>query len=172
MFESEPSQVDGSDTSSDVKLGSGERKCMRAIAQHPNGVSRKQLTTLTGYKRSTRNAYVQRLEKAGFVTVVGEQITKTKAGVSWLGSDYEALPTGDALRTYWMESKRLPAGEKKILEAVCDVYPEPVSRENLSDSTGFKRSTRNAYIQRLAARELVQETDRDHVKAVDALFDA
>lgn len=158
-------------SSSDTKLGSGERKCMRAIAQHPNGVSRKQLTTLTGYKRSTRNAYVQRLERAGFAVLVGEQITKTKEGLDWLGSDYEALPTGDALRTYWMESNRLPVGEKKILEVLCDEYPSAVSRERLSESTGFKRSTRNAYIQRLVARELVQEIDRDHVIAVDALFD-
>ena len=168
VFESEPSEPSGDDG---VKLGSGEHKCMRAIAQHPNGVTRKQLTRLTGYKRSTRNAYVQRLERAGFVVLAGEQITKTKAGVDWLGNDYEALPTGDALRTYWMESNRLPVGEKKILAALCDAYPSTVSREGLSESTGFKRSTRNAYIQRLVARELVQEMDRDHVGAVDALFD-
>jgi hypothetical protein len=37
--------------------------------------------------------------------------------------------------------------------------------------TEFKRSTRNAYILRLVARELLEETDRDHVKAVAALFE-
>ena len=156
----------------DAKLGSGERKCMRAIAQHPNGVSRKQLTTLTGYKRSTRNAYVQRLEKAGFVMIRDEQITKTEVGLHWLGNDYEALPTGDALRVYWMYPDRLPIGERKILEVACDGYPNAVSREDLSEATGFKRSTRNAYIQRLVARELLEETGRDHVMAVATLFDS
>jgi hypothetical protein len=34
-----------------------------AVAQYPEGVTREQLSVLTGYKRSSRDTYVQRLRE-------------------------------------------------------------------------------------------------------------
>ena len=136
----------------DVSLGIGERRCAIAIAQHPNGVTREQLTTLTGYKRSTRNTYLQRLLSAELVRDEIGRFLITNAGIDWIGSDYQPLPTGRELQEYWVQ--KLPRGESVIFQELL-ACPDGITREQIGVVTGFKRSTRNTYLQRLAARELV-----------------
>jgi hypothetical protein len=134
-----------------VSLGVGERRCGVAIAQHGR-VTREQLTVLTGYKRSTRNTYIQRMRAAGLVSEVGDRIAANQELIEWLGPDYEPLPTGPALQSYWVD--KLPQGESKVFQCALS-SPDGVTRDQIGELTGFKRSTRNTYIQRLAARELV-----------------
>lgn len=136
-------------------LPKGERLVLTAIAQHDEGVTREQLTVLTGYKRSTRDAYIQRMSQRGLLELRGDTIVATAEGIAALG-DFEPLPTGDALYDYWTTEGRLPDGERRVLVAVAGEYPEAVSREFIDTETGFKRSTRDAYIQRLLARRLVE----------------
>lgn len=145
----------------------GERAILIACASRPNGVSRQALTVLTGYKRSTRDAYIQRLHEKGYLSD-GDRITATPAGVASLGSDFEPLPTGPAL---WEWHKaRLPEGERKVVQAAVDAYPNAIDRERISELTGYKRSTRDAYIQRASMRELI-EAGSDGIKASAELFD-
>jgi DNA helicase HerA-like ATPase len=153
----------------DGDLGKGERATLTAIAQHANGVTRAQLTVLTGYKRSTRNTYLQRLGAWRLIVERGSRFVATDAGVAELGADFEPLPTGDALRTHVLGS--LPEGERTILQVLVDAYPDAVDREAISEATTYTRSSRNTYIQRLGARELV-EVAGDGVKASPMLFDA
>lgn len=160
-------RVNGSGNKFDTGLPVGERSILIACAQHLGGVPRDSLTVMTGYKRSTRNAYIQRLAEKGFVTANGNDINVTDAGIAALGSDYEPLPSGQALRDYWID--RLPEGERLIFETVLNVYPKAVDREEVSRLTGYKRSTRNAYIQRLAARLLVRSLG-DQIAASEDLF--
>jgi len=137
-------------------LPRGERTVLIAIAQHGDeGVTREQLTQLTGYKRSTRDAYIQRMSQAGNLEVRGDRIVATDDGIAALGDDYEPLPTGRSLYEHWIE--RLPAGEARILKSLEEAYPEAVSRDQISTVTGFARSSRDAYIQRLKARRLVED---------------
>jgi hypothetical protein len=150
-----------------VKLGKGERTVMRAVAQYPQGATREQITVLTGYKRSTRDAYLQRLRNARFIEDGAGSVSPTQPGIDWLGADYEPLPTGDALRAYWLQ--RLPEGEQKILQHLIEAYPQMIDRSALDEPTGFKRSTRDAYIQRLTARKLVI-LDRGSIAASELLF--
>lgn len=157
--------ANGSDEN--VSLGIGERRCAIAIAQHPNGVMREQLTTLTGYKRSTRNTYLQRLLSAGYVTQLGERFTITDSGIDWIGSDYQPLPTGQALQRYWID--KLPPGESAVFQVVLQ-NPDGVTREEIGEKTEFKRSTRNTYLQRIAARELVTISG-DVVRPSESLFE-
>jgi predicted transcriptional regulator len=153
--------------SGDVNLGTGERRCAIAIAQHqPNGCAREQLTTLTGFKRSTRNTYLQRLLAAGLVMQSGERFIITDAGIDWIGSGYEPLPTGVALQEYWLN--KLPQGESAVLRVVLE-NAAGIDRESIGDKTAFKRSTRNTYIQRLAARELVKVSG-ENIQPSDSLF--
>jgi chromosome segregation and condensation protein ScpB len=147
--------------------GKGERTVLTAIAQHPAGVTRSQLTLLTGYKRSTRDRYLQYLQQKQFVDV-GERIGITSAGMLALGDGYEPLPTGDALREQVLQT--LPQGESKILSVIVAHYPQPVSREAITEATGFQRSTRDRYLQYLGARELVTPVGRGEVKAAEELF--
>jgi hypothetical protein len=148
-------------------LPKGERAILIAVAQHDDGVSREQLTQLTGYKRSSRDAYLVRLQSRGLITV-GDRIIATEEGIAALGSDYEPLPTGRALYDHWME--KLPQGEKKILAVLADAYPEPLSRDAISDSTEYQRSSRDAYLARLKARKLIEDKNGG-IKASDILFD-
>lgn len=149
-------------------LGSGERAVLTAIAQHDEGVTREQLTVLTGYKRSSRDTYLQRLRAAGLADQQGEMLLATAEGFAELGDGFRPLPTGDALREHWLQ--RLPEGERKVLEVVVAAYPSPIHRDAISEHTGYKRSSRDTYLQRLAARRLVN-TKGGTVRASDQLFD-
>lgn len=151
-------------------LPSGERAILTACAQHqPNGCTREQLSVLTGDKRSTRDAYLQRLREKGCVAAEGTHFVVTDAGIALLGSDFQPLPTGPALREHWLQ--RLPRGEAEILQHLCDSYPKPLTRDVLSELTGFARSTRDAYLQRLRARQLVKLSGEGPI-AASILFDA
>jgi hypothetical protein len=101
------------------------------------------------------------------VGTVGDRINVTDSGMDALPSDFRPLPTGDELRRHWLE--RLPEGERRILALLIERYPEAVAREELGDPIGYKRSSRDAFIQRLAARRLVQ-TERGTVRASGVLF--
>jgi hypothetical protein len=149
-------------------LPKGERAVLTAVAQHNGGVTREQLTVLTGYKRSSRDTYVQRLRERGHVDTTGELIVATDAGFAALGDDFEPLPTGDALRKHWLD--RLPDGERRVLEVALYAYPKAVDREEISDATSYKRSSRDTYLQRLGARRLITSESRGQVRAAEELF--
>lgn len=155
-----------SQTNGSIPLG--ERKILIACAQYPDGAARDQLTVLTSYKRSTRDAYIQRLGERGYVEMGGAGVLATQEGIDALGSDYEPLPVGEELQQYWFD--RLPAGECAILRVLVEAGQNPVSREALEETTGFKRSTRDAYIQRLSSRRLVEVNGPGTVRASAALF--
>jgi hypothetical protein len=152
----------------DELLPKGERACLVAIAQHRGGVRRQQLTVLTGYKRSSRDAYVQRLREKGYIGHEGDRILATRDGIAALGADYVPLPTGSALREHVLG--RLPEGERRILECLIAHYPNAVERQQIDNATSYQRSSRDAYLQRLGTRELVETRGRE-VKASDNLFD-
>lgn len=152
----------------DDSLGAGERTTLIAIAQAGDrGATREQLSISTGYKRSTRNTYLQRLMQRELIEPIGDQLIVTAEGLTALGSDYEPLPMGDELREHWL--KKLPEGEGKLLELLVAAYPAGVNRETLGEGSGFSRSTRNTYIQRLAARQLIV-VERGQVQAAEELF--
>src|SRR6185503_14699865 len=135
------------------KLPIGERACLIVAAMRPDGATRTEISVQTGYKRSTRDAYIQRLREKGYVEISSENVVATDSGIDALGSDYEPLPTGSALREWWMG--RLPIGEAQILGHLVKVYPDGMDRDTISDLTGFKRSTRDAYLKRLSTKRLV-----------------
>lgn len=150
-------------------LPKGERAILVACAQYAptGGATREQLTILTGYKRSSRDAYLQRLRERGYTEDNGTTISPTTEGVAALG-DFTPLPTGEALRGYWLA--RLPAGERRIFEVLLNAYPQPVSREDIDQHTGYQRSSRDAYLQRMSARRIVSFPSRGAVVASDLLF--
>jgi uncharacterized protein len=153
---------------SDSNLTGGELRIMTAIAQYPHGASREQLTILTGYKRSSRDTFIQRLRSNGYVTVSGVDLIPTDEGIAALG-DFEPLPTGRELQEYWLN--KLSGGEKQILQFVIGCYPASADREAISGVTGYKRSSRDTFIQRLSSRRLVDAVGRGEIKASSILFD-
>lgn len=148
-------------------LGKGEIAMLTAIAQQ-DGITREHLTVVTGYKKSSRDTYIQRLQQPGYIRAALGRLHITSEGKQILGSDYKPLPTGADLRDHLMAT--LPAGERKILGVLISSYPEAVTREYLTETTEYQKSSRDTYIQRLSSRELVV-TDRGTVKASDNLFE-
>lgn len=151
------------------RLNRGEAKILSAAAQYPDGVSREQLTVLTGYKRSSRDTYLQRLQAAGYIAAEDGRIVATEEGIGVLGDAHRPLPTGMALQEYWLQ--RLPEGERRILEVVLEAWPGTVPRDAISETTGYRRSSRDTYLQRLKSKRLVADAGRAAVRASDMLFD-
>lgn len=146
----------------------GEKAVLYAVAQYQEGVERDQLSVLSGYKRSSRDAYLARLKQRGCIDERGGKIVSTEAGIAALGNDYEPLPEGEELQRYWLA--KLPEGEKKILEVLLQQNGQPIDRDALDEATGYKRSSRDAYLSRLAARRIVESIGRGQVKAAEILF--
>ncbi len=92
----------------------------------------------------------------------------TDSGVNYLGNDYKPLPTGDELREYWLN--RLPEGERAILAHLIDQPSHADNRMNIETVTGYKKSTRDAYIQRLGIKKLVYFDKGGDVTASHNLF--
>lgn len=154
-------------SSQEVQLPPGEKAVLSAVIQYPNGLRREQLTVLTGYKRSSRNAYIDRLRTKGYIATDRELVTATENGIAAL-PNAEPLPTGAALQEFWLA--KLPEGERRVLQVLIDNYPLAVSRESIDEATGYKRSSRDAYLNRMSAKELVTEPTRGQVRASDSLF--
>lgn len=144
----------------------GEAKILAACIQYPAGLDREQLTVLTGYKKSSRDAYVNRLSMRGYVETTTGKVSATDAGRRAM-PDAQPLPTGPALQRHWLE--RLPAGESKILGHLLSFYPGHCSRDEISRATGYKKSSRDAYLNRLAKRELI-DVRGGEVRATEVLF--
>lgn len=155
-----------STSNGDGSFPKGEKVILTAIAQHTDGATRAQLRAITGLKRSTVDAYVQRLSGKEFVEV-GDLIRATPAGIDALG-DFEPLPTGNALRDHWLTAGQLPDGERKVLSILAEAYPDAVQREAIDEQAGYARSSRDAYIQRLSARKLIT-VGRDGVRMSENL---
>lgn len=150
-------------------LGKGELIVLKAVAAQPDGMTREHITVQTGYKRSTRDAYIQRLVAKEYIQVLSEKICITVKGIEALGPNYEPLPTGQALIDYHL--RVLPKGERDILAFILSKPGYTTPREFISEATGFQRSTRDAYIQRLMTRQLIISTDPGEVKASPHLYE-
>jgi hypothetical protein len=149
-------------------LPKGEKAVLTALAQHPAGCTRRQLSVLTGYTRRTRDQYLQNLATRGFCDRSGERMVATPAGVAALGDGFEPLPTGAALLTFWLD--RLPAGERNILRILANEHPSRVRRSQIDEATGYTRRTRDQYLQQLRAKEVIEVGGRGEVWASAALF--
>jgi hypothetical protein len=149
-------------------LPAGEQAVLTVALQYPTGVDRKRVTILTGYKRSTRDAYIARLNQRGYVLIDGPTIRPTTEGQIAIGVDFEPLPTGAALAEHWRQ--RLPEGERKILDVLLGAGGHNVTREAIDEATGYARSSRDAYLQRMKARGIVEMIGRGQVRAAGELF--
>lgn len=146
----------------------GEKSTLIAIAQM-DWAERRQLSVLTGYKRSSRDAFISRLKARGFIREAMGKVQVTESGLEALGSDYKPLPTGRKLQEYW--DQRLPEGERAILRILLDAGPQPTERESFDRLTNYKRSSRDAFLSRLQAKNLVEYVGRGQVIASATLFD-
>lgn len=148
-------------------LPPGERKVLEVVAQHQDGIKRGQLGVHVPYKKSTRNIYIGRLATKGFIDASNHVITVTGAGLALLGPGFKAAPTsGPDLQDYWLRT--LPKGEAKLLEFILR-HHGGVGRDDIDGAMGFKKSTRNIYLGRLASRNLIT-IGKDGVRPSETLL--
>lgn len=83
-------------TGAAADLSKGEQTVLTCVAQYPAGATREQISILTGYKRSTRDLYIQQLVRRAAIEVIGGVLQVTAAGIALLGPDFEPL-----LREAW-----------------------------------------------------------------------
>jgi hypothetical protein len=146
----------------------GERKILTALAQFGT-VEKDQLTVMTKFKRSTRDAYLLRLTNKGYVANDRGVVAPTQEGLDALGH-FDPLPTGRALYEFWQHE--LPEGEARILRYLVEgQHGKAIPRDELDEPTGFKRSTRDAYLLRMSAKRVVETPGSGLVQAAGALFD-
>lgn len=125
-----PPSRDGAD------LGKGPRMLLTALAQHPTGLNKVELAIQTGYTINGHfNNMVGELSGNGWIEGRGFY-TITAAGREAL-SDFDPLPVGRELLTFWLSHKIKSAGERKILERIAQAYPEAVSKDVLAHDTGY-----------------------------------
>lgn len=145
-----------------------QRTVLKVIAAHAKGVTRSQLTQITGYSRSTANRILSEL-RALRTIIDGDLITSTEAGERALGADFERLGSGDSLRDYWLEPGRLSEGNREVLTILSGVWPKSLTRQMISDKTEYARSTVNRLISELQSRRLITVTG-DEARADNDLF--
>jgi len=138
-----------------VKLTAGQRAVLETSFQYADqgGVSKEMLTVLTGYKRSSRDTFLQQLKALGMLESRGDRYLPSSAAEDAYGGQLERLPAGDSLLEYWRN--RLPEGERRVLDVAVECYPEGVEKETIDEVTGYRRSSRDTFLQRLRVRNLV-----------------
>jgi len=154
-----------------LKLSSGERRILTALAQHPQGRSKVQVAVLTGYAATGGgfNNYLGALRSRGLIEGDGDRLTIAEAGIQALDS-WEPLPTGSALIDYWRG--RLGKAERRILETLTQAYPDGLSKEEVAVKAGYEANGGgfNNALGRLRTLELVH--GRGELRASENLFNA
>lgn len=118
-------------------------KCARAIlsvlATHGPCDSGR-LTLLSGYRYSGgfKNA-LSALRQAGFIQGGNTGLMEiTEAGRE--SGQFDELPTGEALRDYWLNHRSFDKCSRAILEALLAVWPGSLTAEELCERTGYQYS--------------------------------
>lgn len=150
-------------------LGKAQRAILTVLAQFPEGRTRAQVATLSGYsvKSSGLANALGALRSAGLVNR-GNPIQITPEGVAMLGDSWEPLPSGAALVNHWMS--RLGKAERALLRVFIEAWPEPLTKEAAAERAGYSPSSSglaNA-LGRLRTLELVRGWIADDTLAREA----
>jgi hypothetical protein len=151
-------QVDG-----DAKFGKGERTVLEVLAEYPEGRTVNELAFLAGYsaKASTIGVILSNLRKAGYVEPGNQPVRPTAAGLEVVGGARER-PTGQALLDQWLRHPRMGEGERRVLLALIEMYPNEPSHEQLCDMTGYSptASTMGVILSKLRKLGVVEKGRR------------
>lgn len=121
----------------DTSLGKAERQILATLASRPDGLTKVQLSLLSGYsiKSSALPNGLGRLRALGLVSKSGEPIYATDEGIAQAG-DVEILPPpGPALVAYWRG--RLGKAEATVLDVLVASAPDDVGKAELADRSGY-----------------------------------
>jgi uncharacterized protein len=159
--------------SADAPLKPGALRVLEALARrHPLRVTRPQLATLAGMKRTggAFQAYFSALRGAGFIAEAGGLISVTPDGLASAGLDPGAEPlTAEDLRETWKNTLKPKAWA--VLECLLVAYPEARTKTELAEAVGMTVTGGGfqGYLTTLSTNDLVS-VGSDGVRAADAFF--
>jgi hypothetical protein len=156
-------------------LIAGERRMIEILAQfYPGTRTRSQLGALAGYTPSggTFGNYFGRLKRLGYIRENADgSVSLSVEGLDLFGGHPPTGPrTSRELIDMWRS--KLLSGERKMLDVLVETYPDPMTREELGEHTGFTATggTFGNYLGTLRRNALVI-VEGENVKAADTLFE-
>lgn len=148
------------------------RKFLTVLAQQDRQLTRSQVAIFAGY--SVKSGHVDNtlgmLRARGWAEGGNEAIRITTEGRHALG-DFEALPTGEDLRRYWLG--RVDRAGAAFLDILFDIYPKTIPRDELAAHAGYSPTSGHVDNVLGRLRTLALAEGRNHaIKASDRLFEA
>ncbi len=158
-MELKPNQVGYDDPDRAKSLPAGAARILRKLADiYPLKVTKVQIANLCDFTASggTFGNYWGVLKRYGLVKDYGDYVAITGDGFSYLLMTPRQIPPGTSeLLAMWFSV--LNSGERRLLEALLNMYPHPVTREELGEITGYTASggTFGNYLGTLRRNDLV-----------------
>src|SRR5574341_1501081 len=116
------------------------RAMLTALAQPPDGLTKRPVLIHTGYASSgpVSTAFAD-LAREGYVEGDGNRLWITRGGRRELGP-FEPLPLGDDLREWLLEGDKLNRMERALLSAICAAYPSAISKGDVLQKAEYASS--------------------------------
>lgn len=155
-------------------LNASEKKILTAIVQRPDHTAtRAQVALVSGYSQTSGGFknYLSKLRSNGFIEYQGQGLVATQKGIDELGNDYEPLPMdNDSVQQFWFS--KLPNSPAKILKAICEAYPNPISREDVAEKTNYSVTSGGFknYLSHLRTTGLINYVGDGQLRATEELF--
>jgi hypothetical protein len=156
-----------------ARIKSGALRILHALAQrYPMRLTLAQVATLSRFKKSggTFGSYISVLRKRGFLDEQDGLFTLSQAALEFLGEDIPPMPqTTRDLLNMWRGA--LKKGAAEMLDALVEIYPEWMTREQLALVTG-KEVTGGAFGSYLSMLKVngLAVVEGQQVRASDTLF--
>jgi hypothetical protein len=151
-----------------------QRKILSAIAQYPEGRSKRQVAIITGYSHRGGgfNNPLSWLRARGYVEGK-DTLRVTDPGLAALGGEFNPLPHGQELFDHWMAKggkQGLGKAGKAILSVLYEAYPGSLSKAEVAAQAGYAEvgGGFNNPLSRLRTLGLV--TGSAELRASDDLF--
>ncbi len=147
------------------------RAMLTALAQHPDGLAKRQMLIHTGYRSSGPvSTCFAELAREGWVESSGSLLRITSAGLAALGP-FDPLPTGAALREHLLAGDKCSTMEKAILRVLFDAYPAAATKGRILEASGYKSSGPvSSAFARLVALGYAVQSGRSELRASEDLF--
>jgi hypothetical protein len=147
------------------------RAMLIALAQHPGGLTKKQIHVHTGYASSgSTSAAFADLVRDAQVAADGNRLVITGRGLDVLGP-YDPLPIGDELRAWLLAGDKLSTMEKALLDRIAAAYPHAITKGTVLEQTGYASSgSTSAAFAKLVAYNYVIPQGSSMLKAAEELF--
>jgi len=128
----------------EAKLDRGARAMLTALAQfRPAPLTRGQMGTYAGIspKSGTFRNYLGVLRRSGFIVEanIGGKYLITSEGANYLGGPPPPARTTEELIALW--ENKFDAGARRMLHAIVERYPQPISRQELGQLASIESSS-------------------------------